>query len=343
MENLHALLTSAYYKEASDIHLTAGSEPVFRIDGKLIPQKTEKVLMPDELREIVQSILSEPLWEELERKREVDLSYGVNGISRFRVNVFYQRNALSIAFRIISKNIPSLDDLELPNILKDIAKNPHGLILVTGPTGSGKSTSLAAMIDYMNQNMNRHIITLEDPIEYLHSHNQSIIVQREIGFDTLSFKDGLRASLRQDPDVILVGELRDLETISTAITAAETGHLVLGTLHTQDAASTIDRIIDVFPSHQRDQTRTLLANILVGILSQRLFPKAKGTGRVACTEMLINNAAIKNLIRSEKMHQIPNTLQTSRDQGMHTMEMDMKQKAQDGIINAVELIPYTTV
>ncbi|MEC6747143.1 type IV pilus twitching motility protein PilT [Marinilactibacillus sp. XAAS-LB27] len=343
MEYLHQLLTAAYYKEASDIHLTAGSEPVYRIDGRLIPQKTEKKLMPDDLEVIVKEMLTEKLWEDLQRNREVDLSYGINGISRFRVNVFYQRNALSIAFRIISKEIPSLDDLGLPNILKELAKKPHGLILVTGPTGSGKSTSLAAMIDYMNQNMNRHIITLEDPIEYLHSHNQSIIVQREIGFDALSFKDGLRASLRQDPDVILVGELRDLETISTAITAAETGHLVLGTLHTQDASSTIDRMIDVFPAHQRDQVRTLLANILVGILSQRLFPKARSTGRIACTEMLINNAAIKNLIRSEKMHQIPNTLQTSRDQGMHTMEMDMKLKSQEGLINSVELLPYSNV
>lgn len=341
MEYLHRLLTSAFYKEASDIHLTAGSEPVFRIDGKLLPQKTESVMMPDDLEEIVREMLSEPLWHELQKKREVDLSYGINGISRFRVNVFYQRNALSIAFRIISKEIPTIDELGLPNILKELAKKPHGMILVTGPTGSGKSTSLAAMIDYMNKNMNRHIITLEDPIEYLHSHKQSIIVQREIGFDTLSFKDGLRASLRQDPDVILVGELRDLETISTAITAAETGHLVLGTLHTQDASSTIDRMIDVFPAHQRDQVRTLLANILVGILSQRLFPKAKSTGRISCTEMLINNPAIKNLIRNEKMHQIPNTLQTSREQGMHTMEMDMKQKVQEGLINSNELIPYS--
>lgn len=341
MEYLHQLLTSAFYKEASDIHLTAGSEPVFRIDGKLIPQKSEKVMMPDDLEEIVKEMLTSPLWDELQRKREVDLSYGINGLSRFRVNVFYQRNALSIAFRVISKEIPTIDVLGLPNVLKELVKKPHGMILVTGPTGSGKSTSLAAMIDYMNNNMNRHIITLEDPIEYLHSHNQSIIVQREIGFDTLSFKDGLRSSLRQDPDVILVGELRDFETISTAITAAETGHLVLGTLHTQDASSTIDRMIDVFPTHQRNQVRSLLANVLVGILSQRLFPKAKTSGRIACTEVLINNAAIKNLIRNEKMHQIPNTMQTSRDQGMHTMEMDMKEKSKDGLINSAELIPYS--
>jgi twitching motility protein PilT len=221
-------------------------------------------------------------------------------------------------------------------------KHPHGLFLVTGPTGSGKSTSLAAMIDYMNEHMNRHIITLEDPIEYLHSHKNSIIVQREIGFDTLSFKNGLRASLRQDPDVILVGELRDLDTIQTAITAAETGHLVLGTLHTQDTAGTIDRIIDVFPTHQRSQTRTMLANVLLGVMSQRLFKTLDTRGRVVATEMLINNGAIQNLIRNEKMHQIPNVLQTSRDQGMHTMEMSIKELVQQKLISSAELAPYSS-
>ncbi|GAE92627.1 twitching motility protein PilT [Gracilibacillus boraciitolerans JCM 21714] len=212
--------------------------------------------------------------------------------------------------------------------------------MVTGPTGSGKSTSLAAMIDYMNQHLNLHIITLEDPIEYLHKHQQSVIDQREIGFDTTSFQKGLRACLRQDPDVILVGEMRDLETISTAITAAETGHLVLGTLHTQDAASTMDRIIDVFPAAQKDQIRILLANVLEAIVSQRLFRNAAQPGRVAATEILISNAAIKNLIRNEKMHQIPNVLQTSREQGMHTMEMDIRQKVKTGIISRQDAEPY---
>ncbi len=225
-------------------------------------------------------------------------------------------------------------------MLKEIATKRHGLVLVTGPTGSGKSTTLASMIDYMNEHLNKHIITLEDPIEYLHKHKQSIIDQREVGFDTMSFQNGLRACLRQDPDVILVGEMRDLETIQTAITAAETGHLVLGTLHTQSASSTMDRIIDVFPSHQKDQIRILLANVLEAIISQRLFPKAQESGRIAATEILINSPAVKNLIRNEKMHQIPNTMQTSKDLGMHTMEMDITRKVRDGLISQRDADPY---
>lgn len=339
MERLIECLKEAYYKGASDIHMIAGSVPMFRIDGRLIPQKGER-LMPPDTKEMAQSILSDEMWKQLQEDREVDLSYGIKGVSRFRVNVFHQRNAISLAFRIIAQDIPSIDDLGLPSILKDIAKKPHGLVLVTGPTGSGKSTSLAAMIDFMNNYMNRHIITLEDPIEYLHRHKQCLIEQREIGVDTHSFQNGLRACLRQDPDVILVGEMRDLTTISTAITAAETGHLVLGTLHTQDASSTIDRIIDVFPADQKDQIRILLATVLQAIISQRLFPKAGDAGRVATTEILINNSAIRNLIRNEKMHQIPNTLQTSRDAGMHTMEMDLRDKIDKGLISELELMSY---
>lgn len=339
MKKLNALLTKANALEASDVHLIAGSAPVYRINGKLTPEK-ESRLMPDDTIEMARAILTDKLWDELQEKREVDLSYGIPGVSRFRVNIFHQRSAISLAFRVIPRDIPSIDSLGIPGKLKELVKKPHGLILVTGPTGSGKSTSLASMIDYMNKEMNRHIITLEDPIEYLHSHNQSIIEQREIGFDTLSFKEGLRASLRQDPDVILVGELRDLDTIQTAITAAETGHLVLGTLHTQDTTGTIDRIIDVFPVHQKNQVRTMLANVLLGVLSQRLFPTLNLPGRVAATELLINNAAIKNLIRNEKMHQIPNVLQTSKDQGMHTMEMSMKQLIAEKQISEMELLPY---
>lgn len=339
MERLIECLKEAYYKGASDIHMIAGSVPMFRIDGRLIPQKGER-LMPPDTKEMAQSILSDEMWKQLQEDREVDLSYGIKGVTRFRVNVFHQRNAISLAFRIIAQDIPSIDDLGLPSILKDIAKKPHGLVLVTGPTGSGKSTSLAAMIDFMNNYMNRHIITLEDPIEYLHRHKQCLIEQREIGVDTHSFQNGLRACLRQDPDVILVGEMRDLTTISTAITAAETGHLVLGTLHTQDASSTIDRIIDVFPADQKDQIRILLATVLQAIISQRLFPKAGDAGRVATTEILINNSAIRNLIRNEKMHQIPNTLQTSRDAGMHTMEMDLRDKIDKGLISELELMSY---
>lgn len=339
MSQLNELLTIAYRKNASDIHLTVGSAPIFRIDGRLQPVQQEK-LKPADTLAMAKSILTDILWERLFEEKELDLSYSIEGVSRFRVNIFHQRNCISLAFRIIPTVIPQIDDLGLPSVLKSIAEKPYGLVLVTGPTGSGKSTSLAAMIDYMNRTMNRHIITLEDPIEYLHSHNQSIIDQREVGFDTSSFEKGLRACLRQDPDVILVGEMRDLETIATAITAAETGHLVLGTLHTTDASSTMDRIIDVFPSHQKDQIRILLANVLEAIVSQRLFPLAQQQGRIAATEILINNAAVKNLIRNEKMHQIPNAMQTSKEQGMHTMEMDIRQKVLQGLINQKHAAPY---
>ena len=337
MEQLDMILSAAYEKKASDVHLVVGAAPVFRVDGKLIPQK-QAVLTPEDTEVFARTILSQDLWETLEKKREIDFSYAITDIARFRVNAFYQRNALSLAFRIISKDIPSVESLGIPGIAKKLVQQPHGLFLVTGPTGSGKSTSLAALIDYVNETMNRHIITLEDPIEYLHVHKQSIIEQREVGFDTLSFKDGLRASLRQDPDVILVGEMRDMDTISTAITASETGHLVLGTLHTSDAAGSIERMIDVFPAGQREQIRLMLANVLLGILSQRLLPTKKTNGRVAATEMLVNNAAVKNLIRAEKMHQIPNVLQTSMDQGMHTMEMSIKRLVEAETISRAHLI-----
>lgn len=339
MNRLDELLRIGHAKGASDVHLVAGSAPIYRINGQLIPTD-EGRLMPNDTYEMAKSILTDELWEVLENKREVDLSYGIENISRFRVNIFYQRSSVSIAFRVIPRDIPSIETLGIPTILRKVVQRPHGLFLVTGPTGSGKSTSLASMIDFMNQTMNKHIITLEDPIEYLHSHKQSIIVQREIGFDTLSFANGLRASLRQDPDVILVGELRDLETIQTAITAAETGHLVMGTLHTQDTAGTIDRIIDVFPAHQRNQTRTMLANVLLGVMSQRLFRRTDLSGRVVATEVLINTPAIANLIRTEKMHQIPNVLQTSRELGMHTMEMSIKDLIAQRLISSKEILPY---
>ena len=339
MNRLDELLRIGHAKGASDVHLVAGSAPIYRINGQLIPTD-EGRLMPNDTYEMAKSILTDELWEVLENKREVDLSYSIENIARFRVNIFYQKSAVSIAFRVIPRDIPSIETLGIPTILQEVVQRPHGLFLVTGPTGSGKSTSLASMIDFMNQTMNKHIITLEDPVEYIHSHKQSIIVQREIGFDTLSFANGLRASLRQDPDVILVGELRDLETIQTAITAAETGHLVMGTLHTQDTAGTIDRIIDVFPAHQRNQTRTMLANVLLGVMSQRLFRRTDLSGRVVATEVLINNPAIANLIRTEKMHQIPNVLQTSRELGMHTMEMSIKDLIAQRLISSKEILPY---
>ncbi|GGM27268.1 twitching motility protein PilT [Paraliobacillus quinghaiensis] len=340
MENkLEELLTIAFHKNASDIHLTVGSQPIFRVDGRLQVYGDNK-LEPVDTEKMAKSLLNDEMWSKLIDERELDLSHGIAGVSRFRMNIFFQRNCISIAIRTIPTSIPSIEELDLPKVLKEIAELPQGLVLITGPTGSGKSTSLASMIDYMNKTMNRHIITLEDPIEYLHQHNQCIIDQREVGFDTSSFQKGLRACLRQDPDVILVGEMRDLETISTAITAAETGHLVLGTLHTTDASSTMDRIIDVFPAHQKSQIRIQLANVLEAIVSQRLFPLAKGVGRAAATEILINTSAVKNLIRSEKMHQIPNTMQTSKEYGMHTMTMDIKRMLQQGIITHKHASPY---
>ena len=331
------LLAFSAKQGASDLHLSAGLPPMIRVDGDVrrinLPPLDHK-----QVHALIYDIMNDKQRKDYEEFLEIDFSFEIEGLARFRVNAFYQRNALSLAFRIISKDIPSVESLGLPGIAKKLVQQPHGLFLVTGPTGSGKSTSLAALIDYVNETMNRHIITLEDPIEYLHVHKQSIIEQREVGFDTLSFKDGLRASLRQDPDVILVGEMRDMDTISTAITASETGHLVLGTLHTSDAAGSIERMIDVFPAGQREQIRLMLANVLLGILSQRLLPTKKTNGRVAATEMLVNNAAVKNLIRAEKMHQIPNVLQTSMDQGMHTMEMSIKRLVEAETISRSHLL-----
>ncbi|MBS4216997.1 type IV pilus twitching motility protein PilT [Bacillus sp. FJAT-49711] len=319
----NTLLASAFEIGASDLHLTVGVPPIMRINGTLKRYGREE-LLPVDTENIAKSLIPSHLWDSFIEKGEIDFSYGIPGVSRFRVNAFHQRSCVALAIRVIPTHIPTLDDLKLPPILKKLCEKPQGLFLVTGPTGSGKSTTLAAMIGYMNKTMSKHIITLEDPIEYLHKHGMSIIDQREIGFDTRSFNQGLRSALRQDPDVILVGEMRDLETIQTAITAAETGHLVLGTLHTSSAPSTIDRIIDVFPPAQQTQIRIQLASVLTGIISQRLFPTTDKKGRVAATEMLVHNTAIANLIRNEKIHQISNVLQTSRNEGMHLLETSIK-------------------
>ncbi|APC48025.1 type IV pilus twitching motility protein PilT [Virgibacillus halodenitrificans] len=332
-------LTEAYHQQASDIHLTIGKAPIFRINGNLIEQDMEK-LRPTETKQIVYSILSEEKWKQLERERELDFSYGINGVSRFRINTFYQRGELSLAIRIVPRGIPSIDELGLPPILKEVVKQPQGLVLVTGPTGSGKSTTLASMIDHLNHSVRKHIITLEDPIEYMHRHRQSVIDQREVGIDTANFANGLRASLRQDPDIILVGEMRDLETISTAITAAETGHLVLGTLHTKDAVSTIERIIDVFPPEQQAQIRIQLSTILSAVISQRLLITKDEQGRRVATEIMISTSAVKNLIRNEKLHQLQNVLQTSRELGMHTLEMDLKRLVHEGQIAYETAAPF---
>lgn len=326
------LMRAAHKLGASDIHLTVGAQPIMRINGTLKRYGKER-LTPSDAEEMARAIFSEKMWAEFRERGEMDFSYGLPGVSRFRINAYYQRSCVAIAVRVIPNKIPTIDDLELPPVLKGIANSPHGLILVTGPTGSGKSTTLAAMIQYMNETASKHIITLEDPIEYLHPHNRSIIEQREIGFDTHNFANGLRSALRQDPDVILVGEMRDLETIQTAITAAETGHLVLGTLHTVNAPAAIHRMVDVFPPYQQQQIRYQLAAVLVSIIAQRLFPTFDGKGRRAATEILVNNPAIANLIRAEKIYQIANVMQTSRQQGMHTLEASIEELVKNNSIS----------
>lgn len=338
-EQLEKLLQTVVQLKASDLHLTVGMPPVFRQHGSLKAYR-KQTLSPDETEKMAQVMIKEDRWEDFLQKGEVDLSYHLHDGSRFRVNIFRQRSSVSLAIRAIPAMIPSLEELYVPESLKGIAGKPQGLVLVTGPTGSGKSTTLASMIDYINVSMRKHIITLEDPIEYLHRHKNCLIDQREIGSDTQSFANGLRAALRQDPDVILVGEMRDLETISTAITAAETGHLVLATLHTTDAPSTIDRIIDVFPAAQQPQVRFQLASVLVSIISQRLFPTVDRQSRRVATEVLINNSAVANLIRNEKIHQIPSIMQTSRALGMHTLEMSIMELLNSRIISREMAEPY---
>ncbi|MEK4228868.1 type IV pilus twitching motility protein PilT [Solibacillus sp. FSL H8-0538] len=340
--SIRDLLTRAYEERASDLHLTVGIPPVYRIDGQL-SQYGEIAVTPEMVSDMVSEILPEHKVGEFDEKGETDFNYSLEGMCRFRVNAYHQRNAGAIAARLISSKIPTIESLNMPQVLYDLAEKPQGLILVTGPTGSGKSTTLAAMIDYINTNKSKHIITLEDPIEYIHQHKKSVVNQREIGVDTGSFANGLRASLRQDPDIILVGEMRDLETISTAITAAETGHLVFGTLHTSSAPTTIDRIIDVFPPYQQGQIRIQLANVLQGIISQRLFVKKHEKGRVAATEILVAVPAVTNLIRNEKIHQIPSVMQTSRALGMHTLENSIQQLVSSGKISLEEARPYMNV
>jgi twitching motility protein PilT len=333
------VLTAATDLKVSDIHMTTGIPPVFRMNGTLKQYGDEK-LMPETTKAIAKALMPEQLWETFLKKGEMDYSYSIPGVSRFRVNSFHQRGSVSHAFRTIPTKIPTIDDLNMPDTLKKLTDTHQGLILVTGPTGSGKSTTLAAMIRHMNEHFTKHIITLEDPIEYMHKHGTSVIDQREVGFDTTSFADGLRAALRQDPDVILVGEMRDLETITTAITAAETGHLVMGTLHTSSAASTVERIIDVFPHEQHAQIRTQLGGILKAVISQRLLPTADGKGRVAATEILINNPAIANLIRTEKVHQIPNIILTNRAAGMHMMATSVQELLKKGKISRPIAQPF---
>ncbi len=346
------IVTQAAALGASDIHITVGRPPVYRLHGLLYPLdalelngklsllrvEEIKALTPQDTEEMARQVMNQSQLEKFKERGELDFSYAVPGTTRVRVNVFKQRNSTALAMRLLSTRIPTFQELGLPEIMAYLSRRPNGLVLVTGPTGSGKSTTLAAMIDLVNKERRMHILTLEDPIEYLHKHNRSIINQREIGQDTKSFAASLRAALREDPDVILVGEMRDLETISIAITAAETGHLVLATLHTSSAAETIDRVIDVFPPSQQQQIRIQLANTIEGIISQQLIPRIDKPGRVVSLEILVANPAIRNLIREGKTFQIPSQLQTGLKQGMQTLDMSLRNLYKKKMISREEVL-----
>ncbi len=329
---LNQLLEKSLEKKASDIHVSVGLPPIFRINGELVTLG-DKSISPQDAIILAKQCLTQKNYETFLELGEVDVAYALPGICRFRVNVFKQRGTCSIAFRVIPTKIPTMEELKLPNILKSLATKRRGLILVTGPTGSGKSTTLASFIDYINRNRREHVITLEDPIEYTHQHKESIVVQREVGTDTMSFPKALRAALREDPDVILLGEMRDQETISTALTAAETGHLVLSTLHTVGSAKTIDRIIDVFPPHQQPQVRNQLSTVVVSILSQQLLLTKDEASRTVATEVMMMNPAIANLIREGKTAQINTCIHTGGEFGMYSMDSSLAELYKDGLID----------
>jgi len=326
------LLGALLDRDGSDLHLTAGTPPVVRVHGELEAIPNYPNLTPRGLQGMIYAILPQKMRERFEQELELDMSYSLPGRARFRVNVFMQRDAIGAVFRVIPFEIKTIEDLALPGVVADLARFPRGFVVVTGPTGSGKSTTLASMVDVVNRERAGHIMTVEDPIEFLHKHQKCIVNQREIGADTHSFAMALKHVLRQDPDVILVGEMRDLETIGTAITAAETGHLVFATLHTQDAPQTIDRIIDVFPPHQQQQVRVQLATTLQGIVTQQLVPTVDGNGRVAAVEILVCTPAIRNLVREGKVHQIYSAMQAGGRFGMQTMDMALAQHVKAGRI-----------
>lgn len=337
--NISELLKKTIELRASDLHITVGYPPVMRINGKLV-KYGEELLTPEKNLSLVKQILDEDKFKLLEMNGELDTSYSIAGLGRFRINVYKQRGTYGMAIRVVPLRIPTIEELGLPAIVKELSRKQRGLILVTGPTGSGKSTTLASMLDCINKERSCHILTLEDPIEYLHKHNKSIINQREIGSDSKNFANALRAALRQDPDVILVGEMRDLETISIAITAAETGHLVLSTLHTIGASKTIDRIIDVFPPHQQQQIKIQLSAVLEGIISQQLLPRIDNEGRVLALEIMIATPAIRNLIREGKTHQIQTAIQTGMKFGMQTMDNSLINLFKQGLISKNTALDY---
>lgn len=328
--HIDEILHIAVEKRASDIHLTAGLPPTVRIDGELVPLDYE-VMRPDHTRRMIYETLTDEHIQKFEQTHELDFGYAVKGLARFRFNVYMQRGSVSGSLRMIPNAIPSFESLRLPNVIREISKRHSGLVLVTGPTGSGKSTTIAAMIDDINDSRSSHIMTIEDPIEYVHKHKKCMVNQRELHSDTYSFHNALRAVLREDPDIILVGEMRDLETIEAALTLAETGHLVFGTLHTRNAPSTIDRVVDVFPADQQEQIRVLLGNTLEAVISQQLLPKLGG-GRCASLEIMLGIPAIKNLIREGKTHQMYSVLETSASLGMMTMDKSLAELFRQGYV-----------
>lgn len=332
------LLEIAVRHDASDLHLTTGVPPMLRVAGRLVPVDGARPLSFEDAENLTSGIMPEEARARFREKGEVDFSYGIHGVGRFRVNIYRQRGAAAAAIRVIPWRILGIEELGLPPVVKDLCQMNRGFILVTGPTGSGRSTTLAAMIDFINSQRSCHIVTLEDPIEYLYRHGKSIVNQREIGSDSQSFAAGLRAALREDPDVIMVGEMRDLETISTAIMAAETGHLVFAALHTGDSVQTIDRIIDVFPPYQQQQVRIQLAGTLVAIIAQQLVPRADGCGRAAAVEVMVATPAIRSLIREGKTHQIRSMIQTGARFGMQTMDSALRALQDKGIISGEEAL-----
>ena len=336
-ESLHELLEIAVDQKASDLHLTPGMPPFLRIFGEIHPIGGFDALRPQTIETLVRQIIAERHWRELEQQGETDFSYGAAGLGCFRCSLYRQRGSLTGAFRVINQQVKDFHELGLPDVLEDLSQKKDGLILVTGPTGSGKSTTLASMIDLINRTRKEVIITLEDPIEYLHMHRMCIVNQREIGTDTQSFANGLRSALRADPDIILVGEMRDLETISTALTAAETGHLVLSTLHTRSAAKTIDRIIDVFPRNSQQQIRLQLSSVLEAVISQQLIPHIDGKGMVPAVEVMLGSTAIRNMIREGKTHQIPGMIETGTRFGMQNMDSALQALLDAGLISEMEV------
>ena len=341
MRELDEILQEAVDRHASDIHITAGRPVIFRIDGDLRPLDSDK-LTPEQIEELVVPLFADNdrLVETMEKTGEIDFAHSLYGRGRFRVNVFKQRGTLAMVMRLLPFKIPAPRELGLPASVQELCQRKRGLVLVTGATGSGKSTTLASLINMINKTYSKHIITMEDPIEYLHRHEKSIVNQREIGDDTESYAGALRAALREDPDVILVGEMRDLETIQTAITAAETGHLVFSTLHTNNAADTINRVIDVFPPHQQQQIRVQLASVIECVISQQLVPIQTGSGRVAAFEVMMGTSAVRNLIREGKAFQIPSMIQTSKKQGMQSMDDALYNLYIGGLISAENCLNY---